>query len=406
MERPSGRGTVTALTAPEVSKLPACSALPLRRSRPRGPFSSVLDCASSQIRGGTELALHDTLAATVADLRIELPVLTQAAAFSEELLENSRAFLRTEIPPDDKPLDVVFLGSPARREASPESDIDYLVIAHGLPPGPDEMRNLLARVDHLIAEKLLPDAGNPQKNFGVPGSTGTFGRVISAPDLTERIGLEQDTNVTHTHRILILEESASVYQPERLARLKRVILERYLADYEVPKVGVPRFLLNDVLRYWRTVTVDYQAKRWRDMDRDWGLRFLKLLVSRKLAFAGALTSLFLPALTQSEASADFLEQQFSMPPLARLAQLHTVLNGQVDDALRTALQIAENFAAALQDGDFRTEAKTVQTRADMMKIAGPVKEMRDAAAELQDALEGIFFGPKELRRISTTYLSF
>src|SRR5207247_550348 len=100
------------------------------------------------------------------------------------------------------------------------------------------------------------------------------------------------------------------------------LVDRYLLDYQTkPKPGVPRFLVNDVVRYWRTIAVDYQAKKWDELDENWGLRYLKLIVSRKLTFAGTLVSLFIPAITHKNVDREMLVRQFGMPPLARLAQV-------------------------------------------------------------------------------------
>ena len=99
-----------------------------------------------------------------------------------------------------------------------------------------------------------------------------------------------------------------------MKKTMRSILKRYLVDYHnfenvspLHKRGVARFLLNDVVRYWRTVAVDYQAKRWDELSPPagafqeddglgleppkWGLRYIKLRSSRKLAFVGSLVSL-------------------------------------------------------------------------------------------------------------------
>jgi len=71
-------------------------------------------------------------------------------------------------------------------------------------------------------------------------------------------------------------------------RVLRVLLKRYLVDdfgYAMPPKAaarVPRFLLNDLVRYWRTMAVDFAAKRREREGAGWGLRNFKLRMSRKL----------------------------------------------------------------------------------------------------------------------------
>jgi hypothetical protein len=306
----------------------------------------------------------------------------------------------------DSNLDVVVLGSLARGEVTRDSDFDYLVVAHGLSKQPDETRLLLTRVDEL-REKL---------NLLGPGQTGMFGRVVAAPDLTERIGLEQDTNNTHSLRILLLEESRSVRYPALHDALVEAILGRYLVEYRQPKIGVPRFLLNDVVRYWRTLAVDYQAKRWGEWTRatgraeglKWGLRYLKLRVSRKLAYAGTLASLLLPAALQQPADVLLLKQQFALPALARLAQLHSVFPSDGNherQALGAVLKIADEFVGMLANHEARTAVSSV-TDPHSEPNDTHFGRWRQRGNDLQEALEVIFFRSKLLGDLSRRYLSF
>lgn len=351
---------------------------------------------------------------------IELGALTEAAKRSRALIERAARGLQSAVPlPDGQflPLDVVLLGSAARQELTGESDFDFLVIAHGIP---GLLEDEVTKQPVHATRKMTAALQDLQKRAELEGAgaTGIFGQIVSAPDLIERIGLEKDTNETHTHRILLLEESISIYQPQLREKLLRAMLERYLDDYRTePKVGVPRFLLNDVERYWRTICVDYQAKHWRqlplrlqaepdpDVKFDWGLRYFKLLISRKLTFVGTVTSLLLcKHLGIQQPDVDFLFKQFEMPPLARLAQLHEHLHADQLQDLAEVLKVADEFNAKLATEAFRDRAKRARTRSDISKD-GDLMAVRQRADDLQCCLERIFFS-SPLRPLSETYLSF
>jgi hypothetical protein len=343
---------------------------------------------------GEVLEIHPVLEEAVRALSLdgEVPFIREAADFSERTLEGAAKALAAELPPSDElPLDVVVLGSVARREASEESDFDFLVIAHGLPANVMATRDLL-KAAFQMQEKSVMEAPTPG---------GMFGSVISAPELTEKVGLQEDTNFNHSRRILLLEEASSIYQPHLHRDLIDAILGRYLSHYEEVKKGIPRFLLSDVLRYWHTVAVDYQAKQWARIGDEWGLRFLKLILSRKLAFAGSLASLLLC----EEATVEYLRDQFAMPPLARLAQLHSHLSAEEARDLREALVIAEEFSMRLADPEFRNEVNKVTSRAESDKNP-TFSEVRETGRRLQKCLERIFFDSERLGSISREYIAF
>jgi predicted nucleotidyltransferase len=320
----------------------------------------------------------------------DIPTLKHNAELTESRVREGREFLRKGLDPKDVALDVVALGSMGREESSAQSDFDWLIIAHGLPQQVTHSRCLMDLVEDL------------ETKFGLKhsGRTNVFGRVVSSPDLTEFIGLEDDTNRSLTHRILTLGESVSLYQPEQHELLVKRIFERYLVDYKRPKDGVPRFLLNDVLRYWRTLAVDYQAKRWEGRT-DWGLRYIKLLISRKLAFTGFV----IPLLLCTQTEVEYFVRQFKMPPLGRIAQLHTH-GSEFHDPLRTVIKVAEEFMKALSDAEFRTQAEKIVAPGDKESWPERFKYMKAQADKLQDALQNIFFESKLLGSKSKKYLSF
>lgn len=347
-----------------------------------------------------EVSLYGSIAEYSAAQGIEpdadLAQLVDAELRSEQSLEDVRHFILDKFP-GVRGIDVVAFGSLARREWTDQSDFDYLVIVHTLEAGVDAIRG---------AQKVA-EAARGRLEASEPGATGMFGAVISAPELIARIGLETDTNQTLTRRLLVLQESVSLYNSTEHDRLVQDIFERYLVEYRTrTKVGVARFLLNDVIRYWRTVAVDYQAKNWnRTTDDGWGLRYLKLRISRKLAFAGTLAPLVGLAAEGLPPTTESLHARFQPAPLARLASLHGILHSSGRESLRECLRVAGRFNRKLNAVQFRQEAASVSSLDGSQP--SEFAQMLDDSVLLQGNLNEIFFGVQSpLKEVSQKYLVF
>ena len=284
---------------------------------------------------------------------------------------------------------VVMMGSWGRRELTSESDDDFMLLVHGAP-GSGEPRPTVDEVRRVLA-------GDPA-GFGAPGREGIFADVVYSADLVERVGLDDDTNTNLTRRMLLILESVAACNEAVLADARRAVIDDYLRD-SIKDHRPPRFLLNDLVRYWRTIGVDFVAKDRRRGGEGWGLRNAKLRTSRKLLFAsGLLPVLRCHALTAAEIPA-FLAAQFALPPTDRVAD--AFLQCGAEDAGAAVLAAYDRFLALLANPDARKALRQIDSRAaaDDEPIFGTVAEIGQA---INDGLLELLFGA-ELRKVTQTY---
>jgi hypothetical protein len=234
-----------------------------------------------------------------------------------------------------------------------------------------------------------------------PGAQAIFGQVAFGAELAGRIGLDEDTNRNLTRRMLLMLESVAVAGEDAHRAARDLVLDGYLQG-DVKDHRPPRFFLNDVIRYWRTVAVDFEAK-FRDRSASgFGLRNAKLRTSRKLLFAsGLLPILECHRLTRSEMR-DFLAAQFAAPPLDRVAAVFLAYEA-VDPGARL-LAAYDRFLAILDDPQTRAELASLSEDEAYRSVA--FAEVRGLADTVQNALLTLLFDDRRLAPVVREYAIF
>jgi hypothetical protein len=278
------------------------------------------------------------------------------------------------------------MGSWGRGEVTGSSDDDSMLLVHGAER---PSANVLPSIDEVV--EIFNSA---------PGEQGIFGVPVFSERLVQDIGLDQDDNKNFTRRMLLMLESVPVTGSDAYREVRSEVLDRYL-DESVKPYRPPRFFLNDVVRYWRTIAVDFAGKE-HEGPRKWGLRNAKLRTSRKILFAGGL----LPVLEcfrfdRPEIRA-YLERQFDLLPTDRIAESFLFHNA-VEPGART-FGAYDEFVGRMDDPEFRQELGGVIRNTSVE--SGAFADVQRIGNELQDGLLALLYETRTLPQVVRDYAIF
>lgn len=182
----------------------------------------------------------------------------QRTGFSQQRLTGFRDCL-SDLGPllEEAALCVCATGSYGRLEAWDGSDMDLFFLA-APSPGVDFRYLPFIRVAARLVEYT--------ERVGLPpfSGDGKYLEVLDVNEMERVLGSpEDDSTNTFTARMLLLLESQPLTDAHQYHTLIERIVGFYFHDFPGHEEDfVPIFLLNDILRFWRTLTLNYEHDRY------------------------------------------------------------------------------------------------------------------------------------------------
>jgi predicted nucleotidyltransferase len=299
---------------------------------------------------------------------------------------------------------IVVFGSLGRDEFTPGSDLDWTLLVDGYADP--------AHLDVALAIKRTLE----EKGHKPPGREAVFGSLAFSHELIHQIGGQDDTNANTTRRILLLLESAVIGKAEARRRVISKILYRYLKEdrglwHGSAEFKVPRFLLNDIARYWRTMAVDFASKQRARGNEGFAMRNVKLRLSRKLIFISGLLACFSCHLDLSEERREQVYAQAEVQPLIEHLQRRLELTPveslasellkyqELDESSSRLFKAYDDFIGILADESLSVHGKSPrhhleQLTVDELENDSLFQEARDISHRFRDAVREIFLRSK------------
>ena len=196
---------------------------------------------------------------------IEIESLKKNYNHSKKSIDEFKKILSNSLKEDLDNFSIILVGSFGRLESSKRSDLDYAIVYRD---------SLYKFNDDFIKDKVADILSDKFENKISCFSDKYF------KDLLTNIGGFDDKSMDFTTRILIFLESIPLNENNDLySNLIEKLSDIYLEEYKREE-KYPLFLTNEIIRFWRTLCIDYRWKKM-EVEKPWGIRNIKLRFSRK-----------------------------------------------------------------------------------------------------------------------------
>ncbi|MBS1778059.1 MAG: hypothetical protein JST70_01965 [Bacteroidetes bacterium] len=207
-------------------------------------------------------------------------------------------------------------GSFGRFEATHYSDLDLFFISSSEQKPVSRLTKTLIDAELIsIAEKM---------KFPPFSNDGQFLEIHYLDSVKEHLGSPNDDfSNFFTARLLLLLESYPVVNSKYYDSVIKEIIQTYYRDFHDHREFKPTFLVNDIIRYWKTLCLNYEHRRNRPVEDETKklkthVKNLKLVFSRKLTCFSLILSIVSKYNNLSE---DALLEYVKLTPVERLDRI-------------------------------------------------------------------------------------
>jgi predicted nucleotidyltransferase len=271
-------------------------------------------------------------------------------------------------------------GSYARLEASELSDMDYFLVCKDA-----ECQKALESKFKCI-QKCIEEVVPKQ-----PAWEGPFEKIESVTEMMQNVGGQHDINEKITRRILFLIEGVALYNEEAFNDYRMRLIKKYI-NTKITDHQLSMFLLNDIIRYYRTVCVDFEYKT-AEAGKPWGTRNIKLIYSRKLLYFSSVLVCAETAQRDYEDKLRITNNLFCKTPIERIQE---VCGARADKALK----IYDDFLGQLSDRKIRKELNSLSK--GNSRASNTFRKMKNASQhftwELQKLLQDTYSSSHPIHR--------
>lgn len=193
-------------------------------------------------------------------------------------------------------------------------------------------------------------------NLAKPNPAGIFVKPISRRQIASIAGDMEETYADLSRRVLMLLESQCAFNDQNYASILSNVINIYAEDVITQSNKNFVFLLNDVIRYFRSICVNYQYTKAGTEWGKWPLRNIKLRHSRVIMYFSLVAALGALSRHSDNNKVDLLTALIQLDPLKRLFVAYGLSD---DDGFFRVAEYYNVFLTQLNKRDVREKLKDV-----------------------------------------------